>query len=152
VTVLEVDYENERRGLAARCRREDSSEYTIAACDLVFPEGSKAAGYIAAYRMWLCIEPYQDVPLRKKPKATEDDLDMGKNVELIALAVRETPSPAASLARIMSSRSGLRVLGGRAGRDHHRIAAEEMALRRSSYLAGEITASRTDIPALGLRL
>ena len=58
VTVLSIDYENERRGLTARCRREDGSEYTVAACDLVFPEGSKGSDYIAAYRRWLGIDPY----------------------------------------------------------------------------------------------
>ncbi len=53
VTVLSIDYENERRGLTARCRREDGSAYTVAACDLVFQESSKAADYIAAYRTLL---------------------------------------------------------------------------------------------------
>src|SRR5208283_4900668 len=48
VTVLKIDYENERRGLTAKCRREDGSKHLIAACDLAFPEGSKAAAYLAA--------------------------------------------------------------------------------------------------------
>jgi len=38
VTVLTFDYDgNERRGLTARCRREDGTEYQVAACDLFFP-------------------------------------------------------------------------------------------------------------------
>ena len=41
VTVMTIDYDgNERRGLTARCRREEGSEQVIAACDLIFPEGS----------------------------------------------------------------------------------------------------------------
>jgi hypothetical protein len=52
VTVMMIDYDgNERRGLTARCRREEGVEQGIAACDLIFPEGSAAARYVAAYRM-----------------------------------------------------------------------------------------------------
>ena len=51
VTVVTIDYDgNERRGLTARCRREEGAEQVIAACDLIFPEGSAAARYLAAYR------------------------------------------------------------------------------------------------------
>jgi len=51
VMVLRIDYDgNERRGLTARCRREEGSEQVIAACDLIFPEGSSGARYVAAYR------------------------------------------------------------------------------------------------------
>jgi hypothetical protein len=93
VTVMMIDYDgNERRGLTARCRREEGVEQGIAACDLIFPEGSAAARYVAAYRMWLGIEPYAQVSLplmRRRPqKATEDDIDMTGDVELIALAVK----------------------------------------------------------------
>lgn len=88
VSVLEIDYENERRGLTARCRCEDGSEYTIAACDVHFPEHTKAADYMAAYRLWLGMEPYPRISIRKKPKALPDELDMSKNIDLIALAVK----------------------------------------------------------------
>src|SRR3989304_1321874 len=54
VTVVTIDYDgNERRGLTARCRREEGSEQEIATCDLIFPEGSVGARYVAAYRKWL---------------------------------------------------------------------------------------------------
>src|SRR4030043_136565 len=50
VTVMTIDYDgNKRRGLTARCRREEGSEQVIAACDLIFPEGSAAARYMAAF-------------------------------------------------------------------------------------------------------
>jgi hypothetical protein len=59
VSVVKIDYDgNERRGLTARCRREDGSEHVVAASDVVFPEGSNGALYHAAYRKWLGLEPY----------------------------------------------------------------------------------------------
>jgi hypothetical protein len=64
----------------------------IAACDLIFPEGSAAARDMAAYRKWLGIEPHRQVSLSKRrggpQKATGDDLDMTRDVELIAVAVK----------------------------------------------------------------
>src|SRR3972149_1320890 len=57
VTVMTIDYDgNERRGLTARCQREAGSEQVIAAGDLIFPEGSAAARYMAGYRKWLRVE------------------------------------------------------------------------------------------------
>jgi hypothetical protein len=93
VMVMTIDYdENERRGLTARCRGQEGLEQVIAACDLIFPEGSVAARYLAAYRTWLGIEPHPQSSLsltqRRSQKATEDDLDMTRDVELIAVAVK----------------------------------------------------------------
>jgi hypothetical protein len=93
VTAVKIDYDgNERRGLTARCRRETGSEQVIAACDLIFPEGSVAARYMAAYCRWLGIEPSPPGSLsitgRRPQKATEDDIDMTREVELIAVAVK----------------------------------------------------------------
>ena len=51
VSVIEVDYDsNERRGLTARCRREDGSEHVVAVSEVVFPQASTGARHIAAYR------------------------------------------------------------------------------------------------------
>ena len=88
VAVLGIDYENERRGLTARCRCEDGSEYAIAACDVYFPERTKAADYVAAYRLWLGMDPYPRVSLRRRPKAVPDDIDMSNNIDLIVLAAK----------------------------------------------------------------
>ena len=39
VSVIEIDYDgNERRGLAARCRREDGSEHVVAASEVMLPQ------------------------------------------------------------------------------------------------------------------
>jgi hypothetical protein len=62
VSVVEIDYDgNERRGLTARCRREDGSEHVLSASEVVFPKGSTGARYLAAYQKWLGIDPYPAV-------------------------------------------------------------------------------------------
>jgi hypothetical protein len=95
VSVVEIDYDgNERRGLTAKCRREDGSEHMVAASDVVFPEGTEGARCVATYRKWLVFEPYPvrvKAPSRRRRqlKATADDLDLSAPVELVALAVKE---------------------------------------------------------------
>ncbi len=95
VSVIEVDYDgNERRGLTAKCRREDGAEYVVAVSEIVFPQSSAAARHVAAYRKWLCLDPFPAegrVPSRRKRqhKTTDDDLGLSKPVELVALAVKE---------------------------------------------------------------
>jgi len=59
VLVVEIDCDgNERRGLTARCRREDGSEHVVAASEVMFPKGSSGERYIAPYRKWLGLDPY----------------------------------------------------------------------------------------------
>ena len=95
VSVFEVDYDgNERRGLTARCRREDGSEHVVAVYEVVFPQASKGARHIAADRKWLNLGPFPaegHVPFRRKRhhKATDDNLDLSKPIELVALSVKE---------------------------------------------------------------
>jgi hypothetical protein len=58
VLVVEIDYDgNERRGLTARCRREDGSEHVVAASEVMFPKGSSGERYTVAYRKWLGLDP-----------------------------------------------------------------------------------------------
>jgi hypothetical protein len=95
VSVVEIDYHgNERRGLTAKCRREDGSEHEVAASDVVFPKGSIGARYLAAYRRWLGLEIYSAVTQRhtrrkRQHKVTDDDLDLSKPIELVVLSVKE---------------------------------------------------------------
>jgi hypothetical protein len=95
VSVITVDYKgNERRGLTARCRREDGCEYEVAAADVVLPQASSGARYIAAYRRWLNLDPYPvETPKpsrsRRRHKATANDIDLSKPVELGVLLVKE---------------------------------------------------------------
>jgi len=156
VTVLAIDYDgNQRRGLTARCHREEGPEQVMAACDLIFPEGSAAARYIAAYRQWLGIEPHAQVSLsrtRRRPqKATGDDLDMTRDVELIAVAVKGNAVSCLipGKERVLTLRpAGLwDVVPG-----ERIIVAPRKQWRYGGhpYLSGEIKAWRLDIPTLGL--
>ena len=95
VSVVEIDYDgNERRGLTAKCRREDGSEHMVAASDVAFPKGSSGSLFLAAYRRWLSLEPYpaliqKNTRRKRQHKVTDDDLDLSKHVELVVLSVKE---------------------------------------------------------------
>ncbi|MBU2228241.1 MAG: cytoplasmic protein, partial [Proteobacteria bacterium] len=157
VLVVEIDYGgNTRRGLTAKCRREDGSVYVVAASDVTFPERSVGARYVAAYRRWLCLDPYPgeaQAPVRRKRKhkATDDDLDLSRPVELIALAVKES----VVRCRLMGSD---RVLTLRAsglwdvapGEIVTVAPRKQWRYANNPYLSGEIVSSRLDVSALGL--
>jgi len=156
VTVRMIDYDgNERRGLTARCQRGEGVEQVIAACDLIFPEGSVAARYVAAYRKWLGIEPYPQGSLslmrRRPPKATEDDIDMTQDMELIAVAVKGRAVSCRLLGknRVVTLRpTGLwEVMPGEIIRVAPR---KQWRYGGHPYLSGEIKSWRLEIPALGL--
>jgi hypothetical protein len=153
VTVLTLDYENERRGITARCRREDGTEYQVAACDLFFPRSTTAARYVAAYRKWLGIEPYPkgNLPTKHKPKkATQDDLDLTRDMELIALAVKGNAIscriPGKGHVTLRSTRSWDVVPGELITVTPHK----KWRYAGHPYLSGEIKSWRLDVAALGL--
>jgi tetratricopeptide (TPR) repeat protein len=154
VTVLAIDYDgNERRGLTARIRREDGSEHVIAACDLLFPEGSTGERYVAAYRRWLGIEPYPQgaVPKRKPERATADDIDLAQDVTLIALAVKERAITCRFPGRNRVVTLRATRLWDVAPGELITVAPRKMWHHAGyPHLSGEIKAWRLDIPALGL--
>ena len=90
-----VEYDgNARRGLVARCRREDGSEHRIGLADVEMPAWTPAARHAAAYRAWVGIVPDAGAPAtaprsRRQHKAGDDDLDLSRSVELVVLAVKE---------------------------------------------------------------
>ena len=157
VSVIEVDYDgNERRGLTARCRREDGSEHVVAVSDVGFPQASAGAHYIAAYRKWLNLEPFpaeMQVPSQRKRqhKAKADDLDLSKPVELVSLSVKER----AALCRLMGSD---RVITLRASRLWDVVPGAIVTVKPRKhwryaghpYLSGEIESTRIDVEALDL--
>jgi hypothetical protein len=157
VSVLEVDYDgNERRGLTARCRREDGSDHVVAVSDIVFPQASAGARHIAAYRKWLNLDPFPDemqFPSRNKRqhKATADDLELSKPVELVALSVKER----AARCRLLRSD---RVVNLRASRLWEVVPGAIVTVKRRKqwryaghpYLSGEIQSIRIDVEALDL--
>ena len=157
VSVIAVDYDgNERRGLTARCRREDGSEHVVAASDVVFPNTSAGARLIATYRRWLNLDPFPaggQVPSRRKRqhKATVDDLDLSKPVELVALSVKGQTVRCRLLGsdRIITLRASLiwEVVPGAivtvTPRKQWRYAGHP-------YLSGEIQSTRIDVKSLDL--
>jgi hypothetical protein len=156
VAVVEIDYDgNERRGLTAKCRRADGSEHLVGAADVVFPEGSSGARYIAAYRKWFGLEPYPTrvpaSPRKRQPKATSDDLDLSGPVELIVLSVKER----AARCRLVASD---RVITLRATRLWDVVPGEIVTVKPRKlwrygghpYLSGEIESKKLDVAALGL--
>ncbi len=157
VSVIAVDYDgNERRGLTARCRREDGSEYLVAVSDVVLPQTSTGARYIAAYRRWLNLDPYpagtqKTSRRRRQHKAADGDIDLSKPVELIVLAVKER----AARCRLLGSD---RVITLRAGRLWDVVPGAVVTVMPRKqwrygghpYLSGEIQSTRIDVEALDL--
>jgi tetratricopeptide (TPR) repeat protein len=157
VSVITVDYDgNERRGLTLKCRREDESEYVIAASDVVLPQTSAGARYIAAYRRWLNLDPYPaetKIPSRRgrQHKAANDDIDLSKPVELVALAVKERAARCRLLGRD-------RIITLRASRLWEVVPGAIVTVTPQKqwrygghpYLSGEIQSTRIDVKALDL--
>ncbi len=157
VSVIEIDYDgNVRRGLTARCRREDGSEHVVAASDVVFSRGSSGARHVAAYRKWLGLDPHpaetSGAGRRKREhKATAEDLDLSGPVELIALSVKER----AARCRLVGSNRAITL---RASRFWDVVPGEIVTVKPRKqwsyaghpYLSGEIESTRLDVRALGL--
>ena len=157
VSVVEVDYDgNERRGLTATCRREDGSEHVVSVSEVVFPQASVAARHVAAYRKWLNLDPYPTegrAPPRHKRqhKATADDLDLGRPVELVALSVKER----AARCRLLGSDRAITL---RASRLWDVVPGEIVTVKPRKpwrygghpYLSGEIQSTRLNVVALDL--
>ncbi len=157
VLVIAVEYDgNARRGLTARCRREDGSEYVVAVSEVVFPQASAGAWHIAAYRRWLNLDPFPaqvraPSRTRRQHKATADDLDLSKPVELVALSVKER----AARCRLLGSD---RVITLRASRLWDVVPGAIVTVKPQKqwrygghpYLSGEIQSTRLDAEALDL--
>ncbi len=157
VSVVRIDYDgNERRGMTARCRREDGAEYVVAIPDVVFPQASVGERYIAAYRRWLNLDPYpaeESVPQKRKRqhKATTEDLDLSKPVDLVVLTVMKR----AARCRLPGSD---RTLTLRATRLWDLVPGQIVTVTPQKqwrygghpYLAGEILSSRLDVELLDL--
>jgi hypothetical protein len=157
VSVVKIDYDgNVRRGLTARCRREDGSEHVVAASDVVLRQNSSGARHVAAYRKWLGLDPYPaETPApasrRRQHKVAAEDLDLSRPIELVALSVKER----AARCRLLGSD---RVITVRASRLWDVVPGEIVVVRPRKqwryaghpYLSGEIESTRLDVAALGL--
>ena len=157
VSVIDFDYDgNERRGLTARCRREDGSEHVVTAADVVLPPRADGARTMAAYRKWLGLEPHAAEAAaptfrQRRHKATATDLDLGGLIELVALSVKQR----AARCRLLGSE---RVITLRASRPWEVIPGEIVVVKPRKqwsyaghpYLSGEVESTRLDVAALGL--
>jgi hypothetical protein len=157
VSVTAVDYDgNIRRGLTATCRREDGSEYMVACADVVLPQASAGARYIAAYRRWLNLDPYP--ALTRKPsrrtrqhKAADDDIDLSKPIELAVLSVKERNARC----RLLGSE---RIITLRASHLYDVVPGAIVTITPRKqwrygghpYLSGEIESTRIEVQALDL--
>ena len=157
VSVTEIDYDgNARRGLTARCRREDGSEHVVAAADVVFPRNSSGARHVAAYRRWLGLDPSPPetsgtTRRKRQHKAAPEDLDLSGPVELVVLAVKER----AARCRLLGSDRAITL---RASGLWHMVPGEIVTVEPRKqwsyaghpYLSGEIASTRLDVRAVGL--
>lgn len=156
VSVVQIDYGgNPRRGLTARCRRDDGSHHVVALCDVLFPQTSTGALYVAGYQKWLGLEARAGMelatPPRARHKAAADDIDLAEPVDLIVLAVKQSAARCRILDRereitLRSTRTYTLVPGEIAtvrGRKQWRHAGHP-------YLSGDIIGHRFDVAALGL--
>ena len=157
VSVMEVDYDgNERRGLTVKCRRENGAEYVVALSEIVLPQASAGARYIAAYRRWLNLDPYPAETKRRsrrgrQHKATDDDIDLSKPVQLVALSVKER----SARCRLLGSE---RIITLRASRLWEVVPGAIVTVMPQKqwryaghpYLSGEIQSIRIDVKALDL--
>nr|MBA3538193.1 cytoplasmic protein [Deltaproteobacteria bacterium] len=112
--------------------------------------------YIAAYRAWLGEAPVTSASAAtsrgvRRHKASEDDLDLSRPVELVVLAI----TPRAARCRLLGSD---RVITLRAGSLHRVVAGQIASVQPSKYwthgghpyLSGQIVSTRIDTAALGL--
>jgi hypothetical protein len=157
VSVVKIDYDgNERRGLTAQCRREDGSKYLVAAADVVFPEGSSGARYVAAYRKWLGIEssPAGEPPhsgRKSQRKIVPKDLDPRGPLDLVVLSVKDRVARCHPLGSegIITYRPN-RLWSMVPGEIATVKPRKQWSYAGHSYLSGEIVSTRVDAAALGL--
>ncbi len=158
LSLVAVDFDgNARRGIVARCVREDGTEYRVSLADIELPPTAAAYLHLAAYCKWLGVETAAPKLGRsakakaRKHKASDDDIDLSKPVDLIVLAVKERA------ARCRLPDSG-RVITLRAGSIHRLVPGQIATVEPNKhwrhnghpYLSGKIASTRIDATALGL--
>ncbi len=156
VSVLKFDYAgNERRGLTASCRRQDGREYVVPAADVVFPPGTEAGRYVAAYRKWMGLTPF---PPETAPIATETCRDAASRVihakDMVELAVLSVQSATQQTAHCrFLGREWTVTLRTRRSWVPGEIVGVKVRKKWTSgdaHLSAEIKSDRIDAPALDL--
>ncbi|MEO8183588.1 MAG: cytoplasmic protein [Deltaproteobacteria bacterium] len=158
MSLIAVDYAgNSRRGLVARCRREDGSEHGICLADVQVAPDSAAYSCLAGYYTWLGVDAGGSQrsgggqATVRKHKAGEDDVDLTKSVDLVVLAVKER----AARCRLLGSGRAITLRAG----SLHKIVPGQIATVSPNkhwrhaghpYLSGRLVSARVDAPGLGL--
>lgn len=157
VLVLKFDYDgNERRGLTVMCRRPDGREYIVAVSDVVFPRGTEGARYVAAYRKWIGLTPFQ--PEATAPAATKTRRDTAGSVihanDMVELAVVSVPSATQQTARcrLLGTRQAVTLRCRRAWVPGEivRVRLRKEWNSGDPHLSAEVKSGRIDATALGL--
>jgi tetratricopeptide (TPR) repeat protein len=158
LSLVAVDYDgNARRGIVARCRREDGTEYGVGLADVELPPHAAGHLHLAAYREWLGVEPAAPKRGRgakakaRTHEASDDDIDLSKPVDLIVLAVKER----AARCRLPGSE---RIITLRAGSCDSLVPGQIATVEPNKhwrynghpYLSGTVASTRIDAAALGL--
>jgi len=153
VSVVKFDYQgNQRRGLTAKCSREDGRQYEVAAAELALAQSMPGSHYLAAYRKWMGVVPYPpETRSPTSPKSPAAALDLRGPVELVVLSVKQR----AARCRLLGSDQSVML---RAGRLWTVVPGEIAVVRprkqwnyaRNPYLSGVIESTRLDAAALGL--
>jgi tetratricopeptide (TPR) repeat protein len=157
VAILGFDYDgNERRGLTARCRRDDGSEHVVAAAEVVLPPRSGGVRWLAAYRRWLGLDPFpRDSAApghrRRRHKVSAADLDLSGPIELVVLSVKGSAARCTPLGseRVITLRAS-RVWDFVPGNIAVVKPRKQWSYAGHPYLSGEVVSSRLDVPALDL--
>lgn len=158
LSLVAVDYDgNPRRGLIARCLREDGREVSIASADIQMATGAAGFPHLAAYCKWLGVEPAsaqtpRESQTKLRPhKAGEDDIDLSKPVDLVVVAITER----AARRRLLESGRGITLRAGSLYKivPGHIVTVQPNKHWRHAghpYLSGKIASPRIDAAALGL--
>ena len=145
VSVIGFDYDgNERRGLTARCRRADGSDYVIAACEIACPAGAQPERYLAAYRRWMGLAPIAN-------KVIKTVAARAIASEMVVLSIKRKSAHC----RLLGAD---RVVMLRSGGPLDAVPGEIVLVRSNEWrhtsgsdcLSGEIESVRLDATALGL--
>ncbi len=158
LSLVAVNFEgNARRGLVARCRRADRTEYRVSLADVELPPSAPGYAYLAAYCQWLGVAPAAPCSPRATPtkakahKAADEDIDLAKPAELVVLAITQR----AARCRVLGSERSITLRAGSLGSvvPGQIITVEPSKHWRHNghpYLSGALVSARIDAAALGL--
>jgi len=147
-----------RRGLTAACSRDDGTRHEVAACEVVFPAGSMGETLVSAYRRWLGISPSASktmsrtaAPRARRHKASAEDLDLDKPIELAVITAKEKAARCRLLgtAREITLRTA-DVWDMVPGEIVTVSARKQWRYAGHPYISGDVQGQRLDVAALGL--